>query len=425
MRNRIGGPRLLSGRVGDGKGRRAPLLVPSPQGWAGRRLVREMRIRVDEQGTLLVERPGGRTDRLAGPGEITRIVLVDAPAGASGSRYGAALLPADAYGVLVFLAGERPVLALRLAEWLPTAARDLDDRAVRDVSGANAVAAALGLAVEPGDPMMADWARGVVVSPRPSLPAPYRALLAAGYVATAVWFVSLLVARLGTTSRPALAGLAGATGALLLTVAWLATRRIATKPLAPPHGREIAPVPAGPVPKGFRERCRLYVSPDWVVLVDAAGREAWMPGPASGGVTFASVTTEAVVLDGPAGIGMAALPRDAWIATREAEAVLRERLAGAGLAVRDEPSTRSAGAWLASPLVVAALDDPAFGDLREARGVPSRAGVLGGIAGAIGVVSAIMLDEPLTAAVAGLAMVAALATGLADLVAERRAGRPG
>ena len=57
-----------------------------------------------------------------------------------------------------------------------------------------------------------------------------------------------------------------------------------------------APRPAGPAPAGYLTRARLLVGPDTVVVRDTGGREAWLHGPARGGVTRTATTGDALVL---------------------------------------------------------------------------------------------------------------------------------
>lgn len=405
---------------------RAPVLIPAPLGWGGRENVRALRIRADRSGALVVERPDGTVERRAEPGEVTRVVLADvADAGLPASDYAAGVVSADAHGLLVVLAGDRPVLAVRLAEWLPSPA-ELDGRTARAVSGANALAAALGRAVEPADARAlagrARAVRAVLVSPRPAVPETFRALLAVGWALLAVWGVASAILRFSSEPRPAAFGWIGAAAAFVLTGTWLVLRRRTSRPLPPPPGVEVAPAPVTPVRAAFR-RTRLYVSPDWVVIVDGFGREGWLPGPALGGVTAASVTTEAIVLDDAEGNGLASLPREAWCGAKGSEESLRRVLAAAGLPVRDEPSNRMPGAWLAAPFPMGAFDDPMFSGRREARGVPGMAGVVGGIAGGIVAVGALTLGEYATVAAGGVAAVAAATTWAVGTARERRDGR--
>lgn len=382
-------------------------------------------MRVDADGALVVDHPDGRVERRAEPGAITKVVLARDPAevGVPAARYAVGLLPADEHGVLVFLTGDRPVLAVRLAEWIPSPA-DFDGRTAREVSGANAVAAALDLPIEPANasaPVAGD-ARRALVSPHPA--APRRAMVVIGASAAAVvaWLVASAVHRYTGGERHAAFGLLGALGSLGLTGTWLVLRTRASHRLPQPPGHEVRPAPAEPVPRGFL-RSRLFVSPDWVVIVDALGREAWLPGPALGGTVAAAVTSTAIVLDDEHGNGLAALPRVYWAGDPESERALRTTLERVGVVVRDEPSNRDPGAWLADPRALVPMDDPFFGDLREARGVPGFAGGFGGGAGAVVTLSGILHGEAITVALAGLAAVAAFVVAVHGHLATRRDGR--
>lgn len=392
------------------------MLVPSPQGWAGRPLVRDMRVHLHD-GALVVRWPGGRLEQRAAAGEVTAVVLVD---GAPGPRRGSLLVPAATYGQLVFLAGDRPVLAVWLAEWLPTPNRDLDDRTVRDVSGANALAAALGVAVEPGEVSLAARTGSVLVTPLPLFSRRQKLALTAAWAGTAVWFFWAASFRVTSVPRPPVIGLLGAAGALGLVLMWLMTRRQATAELPDPPGSPIAPAPDRPVPRAFRRTCRMFVAARWVVLVDSDGREAWMPGPALGGITTGVVTTQALVLDDAAGHGLAALPLDTWFGQAGSLEQARDVLARVGIAVREEPSNRAPGAWFAGPDPLGPLDHPRLAEFREPRGW-SRSGYIGGIAGLLGAANALQLGELVTAAVSVASTCLATGPGLVDWLTARRA----
>lgn len=149
---------------------------------------------------LVVVHPGGRVDRRAGSGEVTRVVLVDDPRLVRIHRawLGLAHGSADAAGLLVFLAGRRPVLALRLADWLGCPNSGLDGPATRRVSGAVDLAAGLGVLVDHDDGSGIDVAGGairrVLVAARPRLPRWYSVLVALVAVGGPL-VVALLAAR--------------------------------------------------------------------------------------------------------------------------------------------------------------------------------------------------------------------------------------
>ena len=91
-------------------------------------------------------------------------------------------------------------------------------------------------------------------------------------------------------------GVAAATRLLLADArSWRdATRLIDASPAA--GDGAWAPRPAGPAPAGYLTRARLLVGPDTVVVRDTGGREAWLHGPARGGVTRTATTDDALVL---------------------------------------------------------------------------------------------------------------------------------
>ena len=125
--------------------RRAPVLRPRATSGRGLLVARGRRVLVDGSGALVTHGPGGEVERLAGPGEVTRALLLDhelaaARLGREGSYAGA----------LVLLAGERPVLSLRLSDWGPPAR--LGSASRRTTAGLVALVAGLGLPLEPADP---------------------------------------------------------------------------------------------------------------------------------------------------------------------------------------------------------------------------------------------------------------------------------
>ena len=313
--------------------RRAPVLRPRATSGRGLLVARGRRVLVDGSGALVTHGPGGEVERLAGPGEVTRALLLDhelaaARLGREGSYAGA----------LVLLAGERPVLSLRLSDWGPPAR--LGSASRRTTAGLVALVAGLGLPLEPADPDMPGLdgrpLRAVALSPVAAPAAP-------GRVATPLGFVAILFACLAgpTGGRPVAAMVI--TLSLLITAPLVlsvvrgrsqARTGLATS-LPPAGGVRIVPRPASPVPAGVVDSL-LVVTPDEIFL-RRAGVVVWLAGPAEGGVVQAIVEPEHVRLSDADGLDHAELETALWCGDSPARASLVEDLRIAGLTVLEAP----------------------------------------------------------------------------------------
>ncbi len=313
--------------------RRAPVLRPRATSGRGLLFARGCRVLVDDSGALVTRRPDGEVTRIAGPGEVTQVLVLDHEL--TRSRLGRE----DSYaGALVLLAGLRPVLALRLVDWGPPA--ELGSAHRRTTAGIVALAAALGLPLEPAEPdtpgLEARSLRQVAMSP---IAAPARP----GRLATPLGFVAILLACLAgpTGGRPAAAVVIVLslliTGPLVLAL--LRGRSQARTALAttlpPAEGVRIVPRPASPVPAGVLDSL-LVVTPDEIFL-RRAGIVVWLPGPAEGGVVQAVVEPEHVRLSDGAGLDHAELETALWCGDSSARATLVEDLRIAGLTVLEAP----------------------------------------------------------------------------------------
>jgi hypothetical protein len=342
---------------------------------------------------LVVVHPGGRVDRLAGSGEVTRVVLVDDPRLVRIHRawLGLAHGSADAAGLLVFLAGRRPVLALRLADWLGSPNSGLDGPATRRVSGAVDLAAGLGVLVDHDDGSGIDVDRGavgrVLVAARPRLPRWYSVLVALVAV-VGLMLLALLAAR-GAPDETGVDGWGAGPGAVISTpVAVVVTLLIVAQVLGAflllldsrrlqQQARQVVdpqpyrPKPARPVNRGLLVNGSLQLSPELVVVTDGNGRQAWLAGPAAGGVVSAVLAPDAVILRDRAGSCLVQLDGQAWTGTPEGRDELTRRLTDLGVRVVHEPTAWSAGARsFAGPLVSPPLAIPPIVRGVEARGVP-------------------------------------------------------
>lgn len=390
------------------------MLVPAPSSRGGLQALRTMRVIVDPNGALVVQHPDGRQDVRAAPGTVTGISYV---AGRTNVHGGVVPRLLDGgLGIVVIRVEAQPVLALHLAQWLPGVASVESAADALRISGVEALAHVFGLAVTPLN--HSPDVRAVMVSPQPTPPSwwSWVGCTAVGLVAVTVLVAGVVGAVHGDRAPTWLQALYAATAmaAALLVVMTLVLRRRARAASggATLPGRTIEPVPSGPVPCGFLDNARLAVDGEMIVLRDRYGREAWMPGPAAGGLVRASWTAEALVLDDVRGTGWAALPRSAWFATSRAEDVARAALDEAGLSVVDEPSARAPGAWFAGPHGIPVRDSPSV--LSEATGEP-RWGMLAGLpasalfgvgalwSGAHGMLSAITVPAGITGVLAAAA----------------------
>jgi hypothetical protein len=425
--------------------RRAPVLRPGPRGWLGLAQVRGLQIAV-EDGVVVIRHPDGGAEQRAAPGEVTRIVLVtDAllghirlPSHASGG------CPAAEHGLLVLLAGQRPVLALWVTEWVPGPALELDEVTARRLAGVEAVATALGLPVEPADlPTVRDHRPGILaatVSAVPHARGRGRALRRCAFGALIVFAVAFFVVGIagsvqeyrgvaGPLPFPAPIAWAASLAAAGLIVTELHARRAAATLIrASPAAAEQAwaPRPAVEVPTGFLDRARLLLRPDAIVVRDAEGREAWLPGPAVGGVDRAVLTDEALLLVDSSGAEHLAVPHASWAGSGPARRELSHWLTAGGLRLSEGLPSR--WPWFAGPFLLGALTLPWLGAGREVSGLASSNAVAGVTfaAGAAGCFS-LLAGGPVGIGCGVLGLAAALlqlCASVARAVSERRRARP-
>jgi hypothetical protein len=417
-------------------------MAPSPQGWRGLRLLFGLRVQAVAGEGLVVRHPDGGLDRRAEPGEVTRVVVVDDPR-AVGVRRGWVELfhgPADTHGLLVFLAGRRPVLALRLADWLGSPNSGLDGPAVRRVSGAVDLAAGLGVLVDYDDGTGIDSSGGavrrVLVEARPRLPRWYLALV--GLVALAgIAMLVVLVARgtpdetgVGTwgagadavVSTPVAVVVTLIVVAQVLGAFWLLrdSRRLQQQSQQVVDPEPFRPHPMRAVDRGLLTSGSLQLSPEHIVITDGATRQAWLPGPGAGGVRSAVLAPDAVVLRDPDGRTVAQLDGEAWIGSPEARDGLARRLVDLGVRVEQEPTAWSASAMpFAGPLVSLPFALPPIARGVEARGLPGNIVLLPALTTAVTLIASAGSGIVLVVA-GGTVLVGALRAVAAAWSANRR-----
>ena len=312
--------------------RRAPELRPRMLGGRALPAARHMRVRVDPAGAVVIDEPAGGSRVVASPGEVGRVLLLD---------YGARRLErGEGYtGSVLALCGAdgAPLLAVRLLDWWPfTYSSDAD---ALEVTGARAIAAALGLPIEPAEAAVPSPAalRRALVRPYPPRPFPGRAAPWLGWIG--LGFALLVIGAGGTWIAAA-----GTAIALLLTAPVQvpgsraraeARAAEATPTPVPPGAVEVRPAPEGPMPRGLVEAA-LHLGRDDIVVVDR-GRELWLPGPAKGGPDRVAVEPTVVRFFDAGSREYLRLECEVWAPTAEERERLADRLREAGLFVVMSP----------------------------------------------------------------------------------------
>ena len=351
-------------RAGAGLPARAPVMIP--RGAAGSWPVddvRTVRVWVDEQGTLRVRDRDGSTRELAPARAVTGVWWVAGAAPEalglppstadqllSVSRGRGAKVAGSAGGWLVLTGISEPVLALRLAEWLPRGGSPDDADAVRS-AGAEAIAQALGVSLE----AVADGAEAarvvgqVPVEARLALDPPVdrskamRFLLPPVLLLAAYW---VLLATIPTAVATALAG-----GLLVLSAV------AADLPPWRARVRRVRDLPGGARSwwaSGSRVGAGIALVPgvlgEEVVLADGRGWEAWFPAPSAGGAASLVLATDAAGAPWAALVYDAAqrllelVPADDWAPFHDLDAGASAMGLRASTAVRDHPELVSGAA---------------------------------------------------------------------------------
>lgn len=306
---------------------RTPVLRPRAAAGRGVPDARSCRVRVDA-GALVLDRPGRATQVLAAAGTVTSVEhLEPAQTAAALGRQGSA-----AGGLVVRVAGG-PVLALRLLDWSPPTDAAVD--VLRATTGMEALAAGLGLPLEPGTASDVAALRAVEVRPLPSRSAPGRL---SPYLAVSAAVLGFLAWPTGGSAPSAvLTALALALVAPVVVgvVRGRATARAGDAQAAPAGGLVVRPRPTGPVPAACLDHL-LELRPD-ELLLRRRGTAGWLAGPASGGIEQAVLEPEHVRLTDAEGRDHAVLETALWCGDGQARAELADDLRAGGLRVLDSP----------------------------------------------------------------------------------------
>lgn len=324
--------------------RRVAELRPKLLGGRALPAARSMRLRVTDTGAVALTDVSGQERQLLAPGAVARALLV-------GYDDAERFLPGRAGSdeLLVLLDGTgTPLLALGLLDWAPPAYSTGAEW--REVTGAPAFVAALGLPLEPAEARDLEALEGVsevLLRPLPEPPWPGRhgVLLSSVALALALvggadpnsWFIAVFTALSILVVAP-------------VVVAGSRARAEARAP-GPTPGRDartvIRPRPEGRVVRGLAE-ATLEIGTDEVVLTDR-GREVWLPGPARGGVARAVVAPETVQLTDLAGNDYGTLAAELWAPTDQAREDLARDLSVAGLDASLVPVARRLSVGVAGP----------------------------------------------------------------------------
>ena len=327
-RRQAGGPSMTA--------RTARIAELRPALLGGRALpaVRAMRVRVGDDGALVLTQPDGSQRVLAGSGEVRRTVLVD-----YAERR---LVPGGGYTgpVLLLLGADGGLLvAFILLDWQPPSASD--ERDALEVSGFRALAAALGLPLEPPekDDVPADRVvRRALLRPLPPRPWPGRWATPLGVLGLVLCWLAMVGSEEAIGAVFVVATLA-VVGPVLVSSSRAraqARRAAATGATAGQWtGTVLRPRPDQPVTRGLAE-VALQIDPDDLVLTDR-GREVWLPGPRRGGVTHAVIDQTVVRLTDAVGRSYAHLDTQLWAPTRDVQVQLEAELSAAGLTVTLTP----------------------------------------------------------------------------------------
>jgi hypothetical protein len=309
---------------------RVPELRPRLLGGRALDAVRTLRVTVTPDGAVVARSSTGTTT-LAAPGEVRRLLHV-----AYGEQQ---IVPGEGYtGPVIVLVGAegRPLTAFRVLDWIPPS-HPLP-REELEVAGFRALAAALGLPLEPaeeGDLPSAREVGRLLFRPVPPRPWPGRSATPLCVLALVLFFIALTQAE-----EAAGAVFCATTLALMAPVIIcgsraraVARRAIATVGRVP--GPVIRPRPGRPVARGLLE-ATLRREGDDVVLTDR-GHEVWLPGPAGGGVSQVIIEPELVRLADAHGRDYARMETALWAPTPADVEQLQHAVTELGL----EASTRS------------------------------------------------------------------------------------
>ena len=259
---------------------RAPVMLPREGAGRWAAVARRARLWVRADGALLLRGPDG-PDRVLlrpGPGRAGWWLVDDGPAGAG--------LPVAPGGWFVITGRGRPLVALRLAQWLPGGAEHGAGAGLVRAAGAEAVCRALGAPFEAvGDPAEAGLRIGRVppgarVELRPAA-GPSAALVMAGAGALAVAAAALLAVRQDRAAWASAAVAVLAPAVADLAAWWARRRRVRCLPARLGAWWQAAPSRGVP---GRGIGLRDGPGGQELVLADGHGGECWLAGPGGGGV---------------------------------------------------------------------------------------------------------------------------------------------
>ena len=281
----------------------------------------------------MMRRPGASPFEVAAPNEVTGVVIADATR--IRERH---FVPWADRGLVLLMSESQCVAAFNLID-LGSTAPFPDDATFRAISGLNAFAQALSLFVESADAAEVRLARKLrqrdllpLRDPRHSRRWP----MWLGLVACSASFLVLPASAESSSLRWLAAVVAFA---LVTPLVWRfhARRRhwlhlVNTPPSA--DGRQVVrPQPPPEFATAFMAQTEVQLGPQDIV-VRAAHRERWLPGPAVGGITHAVVGPEHLILEDHQGRAFVGLQPSVWGTGFN---VLLRGLRDVGIEIRESP----------------------------------------------------------------------------------------
>jgi hypothetical protein len=404
-------------------------------GGRGLPLARELRVRIEDDDLVVVQ-PGGHRRRLAGTGDITRVIYLEAAQArrllSRGRGADRDVRRADQGGALVLLAGAVPVLTVLLLEWAPPTPLDGSD--LRAACGITALTtSALGLPAEPAEPAdltaleeHREMLQRTLLRGAPERPAPGRWAPVQAGVAIAVGFLGWPLGGTPAGAACALVGLVLATPLVMAVTRGRAEAAACAAEVAGPRAAGASVVvparPAGRVP-AQATAARLELGPADVVLVDRS-REVWLPGPRAGGVASVTAAPDAVVLSDAGGLALAVTDAALWCPEPVALGAFRRDCESGGLSFAEQPfeaNTFHLGGTLGEAAIAPSLllTDAERGD--PTTGTPWLAGLASGTALVAGLFA--LAWVPAAGAVLSLAGAALSAASVRNAIRRRAADR--
>lgn len=311
-----------------------PTLRPMRVAGLGIADARELRIAV-EDGALVVRRPGRDPEVVGSAGSVQRAVWLDAAQSRRVLFHPRSRAFDDWSGGSVVISGTGGVaLSFLVDDFVPWGG---DPAQRRESSGAVGLVRALGLVLEAADPQALPPGRAA----RAALVAPHAGAAAAQGISLGLTLLAGLLAFLSWPYGGSVVGLVLNLGSLLaigpvLLLLVRHQRRFESLVGRPPDadGRLVCPLPdavVGQLPS------QLQIGERDVVMVDAGGRELWLPGPAAGGVASCVVGDEALCLLDARGILLLALAADQMVPDEASRGRLEQAARSVGISVTADP----------------------------------------------------------------------------------------